>query len=277
MKSRLIIPVFTLLTLGVMSFAAGENAPADDTAKDCNTVNATNTHNTELEQILDHIGKASANLKTFESGLSYLTIQDPDIVESTTLQTGKLYYQKEADRSRLRIRFDQMQQDDFAPEKYIEDYYFDGVWLTKVDYKLEQVSLYQQAPENKPVDVFELINDRFPLIGFSGIQTLRKDFDITVADTSGNDPNEPIQLLLKVKEDSKYLDNYKKVDFWIDKNTYSPVRVRAYSTQGDIYDIRFFDCRINKKLKNGVFTIETPAGFRKNIEKLETTPETKGN
>lgn len=273
MKYLLFIPL-TLLTLCSISFAAGENDDTSPAVKDCNTLISPDQDKTGLENILDHIGKASSNLKTFQSGLSYLAIQDPDIVESKTLQTGKLYYQKDKDSSRLRIRFEQIQQDDFEPEKYIEDYYFDGVWLTKVDYKLEQISLYQQAPENEPVDVFELINDRFPLIGFSGAQTLRKDFDITVA---GADPNEPIQLLLKVKKDSKYLDDYKKVDFWIDKNTYSPVRVKAYSTQGDIYDIRFFDCQINKKLKNGVFTIENPAGFRKNIEALETNPGTKGN
>ena len=154
---------------------------------------------------------------------------------------------------------------------------FDGVWLTKVDYKLEQINRYQQAPENRPVDVFKLINKHFPLIGFSGEKTLQEDFNISLVNTSGADPNEPIQLLLEVKEDSKHQDEYKKADFWINKYSYLPLRVRAYSTLGDIYDIRFLGPHINKKLKNGVFTIETPSGFRKNIEALETGSVKKGN
>lgn len=270
MKSQFFIPFFSLVMLLFAAMAVSETATPPNDSNSLSEVDA------KLESILTHIGKASRELKTFQSGLSYLIIQDPDIVESRTLQTGNLYYQKENDRSKLRIRFEKLQQDDFEPEKYVEDYYFDGVWLTKVDYKLEQVSLYQQAPENEPVDVFELINDRFPLIGFSGTQTLQKDFIITLTDVSGSDPNEPIQLLLNVKEDSKYHESYKKIDFWIDKNTYSPVRVRAYSTQGDIYDVRFFDVKINKKLQNDVFTVESPPGFRENREALESTPEKKG-
>ncbi|MBL7214450.1 MAG: outer membrane lipoprotein carrier protein LolA [Phycisphaerae bacterium] len=271
MKQQFFSKIIMLLTLCSISAAASCNDSANTSVKDCNSLTPV-SEDTNLENVLENIGQASSTLETFQCSLSYLTIQDPEIVDSRSLQTGKLYYQKDKDkeRSRLRIRFEQLQQDDFDPEEYIEDYYFDGVWLTKVDYKLEQINLYQQAPENKPVDVFELINDRFPLIGFSGAKTLRKDFNISVAGTNGTDPNEPIQLLLNVKKDSNYRDSYKKIDFWIDKNSYSPLRVKAYSTQGDIYDIRFLNIYINKKLKNAVFTIETPAGFRENREPLET-------
>jgi len=266
MKHLLLLLLIMLFSVSVFASDSAENS-----VKDCNSVNHSAPEDLQLEKILQNIAQVSLNLKTFECNLSYLTIQDPDIVDSVTLQRGRLYYQKnETDDSRLRIRFDRLKQDDFPEEAYIEDYYFDGVWLTKVNYKLEQVNLYQQAPENEPVDVFELINDRFPLIGFSGSETLKRDFNVSVISASGKDPNEPIQLLLETKEDSKYLEGYKKVDFWIDNFNYLPVRVKAYSTQGDIYDVRFSDTSINKKLKNAVFKIETPSGFRKNIEPLET-------
>ena len=277
MKQRFLFPIIMLTMLYSMPAAAGCTHSANASAEDSNSLQAAVSVDMNLENILKNIGKASSSLETFQCDLSYLTIQDPEIVISKTLQTGKLYYQRDTDHSNLRIRFEQLRQDDFAPEDYVEDYYFDGVWLTKVDYKLKQINLYQQAPENRPVDVFELINEHFPLIGFSGEKTLQEDFNVAVANISGADPNEPIQLLLEVKEDSKYHDEYKKVDFWIDKDNYLPFRVRAYSTLGDIYDIRFLDPHINKKLKNAVFTIETPAGFRKNIEALKASPTKKGN
>ena len=257
---------FMLFSITVVAFNDSNNISVTD----CNSLNRGVSVSSDLEMILNKIGQASSNLETLQSDISYLIIQDPDIVESKTLQTGKLYYRKGKDHSQLRIRFERLQQDDFPAEESIEDYYFDGVWLTKVDYKLEQINLYQQAPENEPVDVFELINEHFPLIGFSGAKALQEDFTISMAGAFEGDPNEPIQLLLKVKKDSKYRDDYKKIDFWIDRNNYLPLRVKAFSTQGDIYDVRFSDIYINKKLKNGVFTIESPPGFRKNIEALET-------
>lgn len=277
MKKYLVLSISIVLTLCSICMSASCTAAENAPAKDCNSLATAAPENTSLENILKNISNVSSTLQTVQCELSYLTIQDPEIVDSRTLQTGNLYYEKNKERSQLRIRFEQLQQDDFEPEKHIEDYYFDGVWLTKVDYKLEQISVYQQAPENEPVDVFELINDRFPLIGFSGAETLQKDFDISIVDKSKTDPNEPIQLLLVTKKDSKYLDEYKKVDFWLEKGSYLPLRVKAYSTQGDIYDIHFLGLQINKKLKNGVFTIENPTGFRKNIETLETGPIKKGN
>ncbi len=230
----------------------------------------------KLATIFENIKKATEKLKTCESDISYLFIQDPDLIDSRTLRTGKLYYQK-GKPSLLRIRFETLKQDDFDEEKRVEDYKFDGVWFTKVDYKLKQIDEYQQAPTDKPVGVFELINRQFPLIGFSGVETLQKDFDIKLVENASDDPNSPIQLLLTVKKDSKFSDEYKKIDFWIDSSTFLPSRIKAYKTQDDVNDIRFLGTKINKNLKKAVFTIETPAHFSKNIEPLKQKPTTKGN
>ena len=231
----------------------------------------------KLGEILKNIHKATESLNTCQAEITYLFIEDPNWIDSKMLRTGKLYYQKEENGAKLRIRFETLQQDDFEPENRIEDFYFDGIWLTKVDYKLEQISRYQQAPEKKPISVFELINQRFPLIGFSKTEDLKKDFDISLVKEATDDPNDPIQLLLTVKKSSKYKDEYKKIDFWIYSGKYLPFRIRAYSAQGDIDDIRFLAIKTNKKLKKTVFTIDTPANFSKNIQALKTGPTKKGN
>ena len=187
-----------------------------------------------------------------------------------------LYYRKDADRSQLRIRFDDIKQEDFPPEKRREEYLFDGVWLTRIDFKLEQIERIQQAPEDKPIGVFELISYNFPLIGFANIDLLSKDFDIEMPEKT-NDPNESIHLLLSVKKGSKYEKEYQKIDFRVDRNSFMPEQIVAYAAQGDVYDIKFSDFQINKKLKNAVFTVETPSDFRKNVQRLEDKPSTKGN
>jgi len=114
------------------------------------------------------------------------------------------------------------------------------------------------------------------LIGFSNIDLLRKDFDIHLPENPDKS-NKSITLLLSVKKGSKYEKEYKKIDFRINNNSYMPEQIVAYSSQGDIHDIQFRELQINKKLKKGVFTIETPSDFRKNVERLEEKPVKKGS
>jgi hypothetical protein len=226
----------------------------------------------DIEQILLNINNAAKKLHSCQAKISYLSIQDPELLDTRVLRTGTLFYRKSKDRSNLRIRFDDLKQDDFEPEKRREEYLFDGVWLTHIDFKLEQINLYQQAPEDEPVGVFELINNNFPLIGFSGTDPLKAEFDISL-DKAPADSNEPSTcLILDVKEHSKFKDSYNKVLFWIDNDLYLPKKVIAYTPQGDESHIEFSYVYINKKLENGVFTVETPEHFSKNIEPLETKP-----
>ena len=230
----------------------------------------------EIEQILSKMNDATKQLKSCQAKISYLFIQDPDLLDSKTLQNGMLYYQKNNSHSQLRIRFDNIKQEDFDPEKRREEFLFDGVWLTRIDFKLKQIDRYQKAPEDKPIDVFELINHNFPLVGFSDIDHLKKDFDIRLPEKPGKS-NKSIRLLLTTKKGSRYENEYKKIDFCADGETYMPQQIVAYSSQGDIYDIEFTELKINKKLKKAVFTIETPPDFRKNTEQLEEKPTEKGN
>lgn len=225
---------------------------------------------TTLQGILSEMHRATQQLKSVQGDISYLTIEDPDLLDSRILRRGNLYYLKTDERSYLRIHFRDLKQDDFEAEARRDEYLFDGVWLTRIDYKLEQIDMFQQAPEDKPADVFELIRHNFPLVGFNDIKALREDFVIELAQTP-EDPNDTIHLLLTARSDSPFSEEYKKIDFWIDKSTYLPGRIRAYSVQGDIHDIQFSSLQINKNLEKAVFTIEKPAGFRKNIEPLKST------
>jgi outer membrane lipoprotein-sorting protein len=164
-----------------------------------------------------------------------------------------------------------MQQDDFDPVKQREEYLFDGVWLTRINYKLQQVDLFQQAPEDNPMGVFDLISHNFPLIGFSNINDIKKNFDISLPPKT-SDPNEPTCLELKVKKESDFNSDYVKIKIWINKEFYLPEKIIAYTPQGDEHHIEFKHMEVNKKLKNAVFAVETPAHFRKNIEPLDKTP-----
>ncbi len=114
------------------------------------------------------------------------------------------------------------------------------------------------AEANKPVDAFELARNNFPIIGFSSNEDLRKDFEIELLKEQGADF---IGLHLKVKPNSIYKDNYSFVDFWIDGKLNLPAKVIAVSTDGDIYEIRFVQPKVNERIDKKVFEVKIPEGF----------------
>ncbi|MCE5187099.1 MAG: hypothetical protein LLF76_13335 [Planctomycetaceae bacterium] len=267
MNRKLSLPCFLIVLNGcLLTFAAPSpnepNTPPVRQAAEPNQV--------ALDDVLASMHTATQKLTSAQTDIFYLTIEDPDLLATNILRTGVLYYLKDDQRSHLRIHFNNLKQDDFEPEERPEDYLFDGVWLTRIDYKLKQIDAFQQAPEDKPADVFELIRQNFPLVGFSDIKTLNKDFTISLAH-SAQDPCDSIHLLLTTNPQSPFAKEYAKIDFWINNSSFLPARILAYSVQGDLHDIRFSNLQINKNLEKAVFTIEKPSGFRENREPLKNT------
>jgi outer membrane lipoprotein-sorting protein len=219
-----------------------------------------------LDVVLKKLALSTSELKSYQCRIEYLFSQP--LFESQTLRTGRLYYQKSGRESKLRINFQTLKQDDGDQQKHIEQYIFDGVWLTHIDYQIKQVKRYQQADPNHPADAFELVSESFPIIGFDRIEDLKKQFEIKLAEQQGGRLESFIRLELEVKPDSIYKD-WPSIDFWIDKELYLPAKIVAVSTEEDIYQIRFLDAEANKKIDKKVFELKIPEGFEEEIIPLK--------
>jgi outer membrane lipoprotein-sorting protein len=230
----------------------------------------------QVEMVLELLNKQTAELKSYQSQIEYRFSQP--LLESETLKTGVLYYQRSEGKSALRINFQSLKQDEEEEQKYIEQYIFDGIWLTHIDYQIKEVKRYQKAKPNEPVDAFELVSKNFPIIGFSKVEDLKKEFEIGLVDSTSSPQVEQrgveaknfIQLHLKVKADSVYKDDYTSIDFWIAKELYLPAKIVAVSTEEDIYEIKFLQPKVNKKIDEKVFEFKIPQGFNVEIEPLKT-------
>ncbi|MBE0537752.1 MAG: hypothetical protein IH624_18990 [Phycisphaerae bacterium] len=225
-----------------------------------------------LDEILAMLRRRTSEIRSYKANIKYLFIQDPELLDSRTVRKGVIYYQKTDGRSHLRVNFDTIQQDDTPLRQRMEQFVFDGISLTKIDYELKTVDVYQQAEQDNPQDVFEYISHNFPIVGFSPTETLRKQFDISIIEQPA-DRTKPVRLHLKVKPDSMYKDDYRDIDFSIDSRTWLPLRVVAQSKEEDVYDIHFLDAAVNKKFENRVFVVETPKSFSKNIHPLQKDRE----
>jgi outer membrane lipoprotein-sorting protein len=223
-----------------------------------------------VEMVLKQLSQRTKKLKSYEAQVEYKLIQ-PVVFESTTLRKGALYYVKLCSKSKLRVDFKTLKQDDEKEQQFREEFIFDGVWLTQINYQIKQVKMRQITEPNKPVDAFELAGRILPIVGFAKIRDLKKQFEINLVEQKGDEQENFIHLHLKVKPDSTYKDNYTSIDFWIDKKLGLPAKITAVSTEEDIYRIKLLKPMINKKLDKDVFEFKVPDNFGKEIIPLKKT------
>lgn len=228
---------------------------------------------TSVEQFLARLGGQTSKLNSYQADINYSFVQDPEFIDAKTFRKGKFFYQKVKEDSQLRVNFETLQQDDDEPEAYIEQFILSKGWLTKVDYQLETVEKQQLQEDGKPFDAFEFVSRSFPMVGFAKIEDLKKDFEISLIPQKAEDPNNLVGLTLKVKAESKYKDDYTKITFWVEnrpgKSPFLPVRFVTESVNDDIYDIRLLNTKVNKKIENRVFKVETPKNFSENVKPLQ--------
>ncbi len=284
---------FLLLAIAEICWAGG-NA-GNLASSEAGRAGANSVAKPQVEVVLERLKKQTTELKSYQSQIEYRFSQP--LLESETLKKGVLYYQRSEGKSALRINFQSLKQDEEEEQKYIEQYIFDGIWLTHIDYQIKEVKRYQKAEPNEPVDAFELVSENFPIIGFSKVEDLKKEFEIGLVDSthsaSSGQASSPrveqgkghasvipakagiqdfIQLHLKVKADSVYKDDYTSIDFWVDKELYLPAKIIAVSTEEDIYEIKFLKPKINEKIDRKVFEFEVPVGFEVQVIPLKQKP-----
>ncbi|UCG55575.1 MAG: hypothetical protein JSU70_11980 [Phycisphaerales bacterium] len=221
-----------------------------------------------VEAILSQLKQKTANLKSYQAQVEYLFISHP-LLESETLKKGALYYQKFGEKSKLRMNFQTLKEDDEKEQRYVEQFIFDGVWLTHVDYQVGNSERRQLAEPNEPVDVFDLASKNLPVVGFTKIDELKKQFAISLVEQEGTKAKDSIKLHLKAKPDSTYEDDYTSIDVWIDRKSYLPAKVVAVTTDGETHQIKLLKPRINQRIDNNTFDFKIPDGFSEQVVPLE--------
>lgn len=223
---------------------------------------AQQTQNKAVDDVLAKLNDSAGRLKTYQCKVEYL-FQQP-LFDSQTLRTGEMFYLRDGKNSLLRINFESIKQDDEPQEKYAEHYVFDGIWLTRIDYQLKQVKMFQLIDPNdlrpeQSTDAFDLITEHLPIVGFTKTDRLKKEFDIELAESDANG----LKLNMKVKTDSIYAQDYTSIDFAIDQKFYLPASITAYSVEEDIYQFRFVEPKVNEKFDRSVFELKIPSDFPK--------------
>jgi outer membrane lipoprotein-sorting protein len=239
-----------------------------DSVQRCGIKAEPNDANKAAGDYLKKLNNRTRNLESYQCRIEYLFEQP--VFETKTLQTGVLYYQKDSGKSALRINFRTRSEEEEKEQKYQDEYIFDGIWLTHIDYQVKEVKRYQRAKENEPVDAFDLVAKNFPILGFSKVEELEKNYDIKLLEKENACKSAIGGLVgfsLSPKPDSGYKD-YKTINFWVDSSIDLPAKIIATNADGDIYQVRFLEPKINQKIDKKVFEYKVPKGFTVEINKL---------
>ena len=283
MKTKLIINTILIL-LWMVSICLASGSKKACTCPNCVAKRQTaEAAANEADRVLKQLNEKTSELMSIQAQIEYKFIQP--LLESEKLQKGVFYYAKIGSSSKLRLNFQTRTIDDEEEEKYVEEYIvldganlshpghrFEGMWAVQIDYEMEGIRYIQltdtQDP-NKPIDVFDLINKNFPMVGFSRIEDLKKQFEITLVEQKKSEPEDFIQVHLEVKPNSIYKDDYVCIDFWIDKKLGLPAKIVTVSTEPatepvemkDVFEIKFLKPKFNNKIDKKIFDFKIPAGF----------------
>ncbi len=275
MNKKIIIKAALILLWTVSTCWASEGKRACEYPKSSDTKQPVEEKTNAVDTVLKQLKKKTSELKSYQAQIEYNFIQP--LLESERLQKGVFYYAKLGKESKLRLNFRTRKIEDEEEEKYVEEYIvldgacltypghqFKGTWAVLIDYEIEAVKYIQLAEPkepNKPVDVFGLASRNFPMVGFTNIEDMKKQFEVTLVEQKKSEPEDFIQVHLKVKPNSVYKHNYISIDFWIDKKLGLPAKIVAVTTEEDIYQIKFLKPKVNKGMDKKVFEFKMPEGF----------------
>lgn len=234
----------------------------------------------QVDVVLERLNAKTRALRSYECRIEHKYVQP--LLESQTTRKGILYYMRSGGKSALKVDFTTIRQEDEKERKAFEQYIvldgawldrpgrqLEGIWLAHIDHQLKEVKYYQLAePEdpNKSVDVFDLASKNLPMLGFTGTEELKKQFEVNLVEQKKDESADFTQVSLKVKPKSVYNEDFRTIDFWIDNKVGLPARMRATKTEpeppyGDIEEIRFLNPKVNKDVSRKVFEFKIPRGF----------------
>jgi outer membrane lipoprotein-sorting protein len=261
-------PIITAAIVLILSLIAGIPGTSCCVA-DANTPlrPAHQDPNAPVNAILDRLQARTDDLSSYQCKLDYVFRQP--WLESQSRRQGTLYYARIAERSCLRIDFQTLQQDEEAERPYRQQFFFDGIWLWRIDYPMQHAERRQISEPNEPIDAFALASRNVPVLGFSNVDNIREQFEPEYI--APVDPNATAgktdHLHLKVKPDSAYKDDYVSMDLVIDRELNLPVEITAVNLDEDIYEIKLVDPKVDESIGESTFEPEIPSSFS-----IETIP-----
>jgi outer membrane lipoprotein-sorting protein len=177
---------------------------------------------------------------------------------------GKVYYQAATAKTpaRFRIHFDVRRQSEGPRTRHVEDYVFDGSWLTVRKQRTREFTRYQTTEPGKRVNALELGRGPFPVPFGQKARTVIKYFAASTRAPAKGDPAGTDYLRLIARPRHARNLSMKSIDMWVDRRMGLPVKIVVVDRSENISTVDFVrkTIRTPKTFPKDTFALPTPRG-----------------
>jgi hypothetical protein len=177
-----------------------------------------------VDNILERLEAAGRTIQDLRSQVAYKIVNP--LIEDEITKKGELFFKSDEPNSRFLVRFDKTIQEETLDRKK-EWHLFDGRFYTEARESTKQVIKREVVAEGDQIDPFEIGKGPFPLPFGQKKGEILKHFTVKRIAPAIGDPANTDHLECLPREGSPLADQYKRVEFYVDKGIELPVKIFA--------------------------------------------------
>jgi outer membrane lipoprotein-sorting protein len=216
--------------------------------------------------ILQRLESANARFPNLSADLDYHA--DLTQLGDTEERKGRVYYQADAGAEgsgRFRVHFDNIRQGEGPRTSNVEDYVFDGQWLTVRKEKVKQMTRRQVAPPGEKIAALQLGEGPFPIPFGQKADNVLKFFAVTTRPLQAGEPADTDYLKLVTRPERKDELKTEVVEMWVNKSTGLPVKIIAKDTSENITTVIFGNIKTDKLPEETFNLPQPPSGWEYHV------------
>jgi len=222
-----------------------------------------------VDAILDGLERRGREVGDLSARLTWELYDQ--IVEEKYINRGQMLYKRQEPNARFLIRFDeQVMGQRVRPQK--KWFIFDGRWYIEASELAGEIHEYEIVPPGKTVDPFRLGQGPFPLPFGQKKADILRYFRVRLVRPAAGDPDKSDHLVLVPISGTDMADDYRKLDFYVNRKLELPVRFRLFHTDDKITTVDFADLAINTGLTGSRFEVRFPKDWPRFVERLPSGP-----
>lgn len=201
-----------------------------------------------VDRILTASQKRSDGLKDIRCDVIFT--DEDRINRATNKKSGHILLAVTKPNARFMVHFDKTDLDGVRGKQ--EWYLFDGLWFFQAIERLEQVTRQLIAGSGQEIDLFDIEKAPFPMPFGQKKENILKNFDVTLATPSGNDPPDTDHLICNPKPTSKLAKRYDQLDLYVHRTLNLPKKIVVTKNNGREINTAEFPDLSEKSINAGV-------------------------
>lgn len=223
----------------------------------------------QADAILQRLEQRGQSIDDLSARLTWELFDE--IVEERQVRHGQVFYRRDKPNARFLIRFDDLVIGGrIRPQK--EWHLFDGQWYIEKRELTKSVIKRQVVPPGRTIDPFKLGQGPFPLPFGQKKADILRYFRVEWVGPAKGDPPDSDHLRLLPRPGTEMAQRYRRLEFYIDRQSDLPVRVRIFQRDDKIVTVSFADLAANTGLAGSRFELDVPKDWELTVEPLPPEP-----